>query len=105
MARERILVVDDESAIRALIVPALRNDGFDVDEAPDGETALERFRSREHDLVILDLRLPGIEGLDVLRELRKASDVAVIVVTARAEETDRIVGLELGADEIGRAHV
>jgi DNA-binding response OmpR family regulator len=99
MARERILVVDDEPAIRALIVPTLRNDGYDVDEAPDGETALARFRSRAHDLVILDLRLPGIEGLDVLRELRKGSDVAVIVVTARAEETDRIVGLELGADD------
>jgi DNA-binding response OmpR family regulator len=99
VARERILVVDDEAAIRGVIVPALVAEGFEVDEADDGESALALFRRRPHDLVVLDLRMPGIDGLDVLRELRRTSNVYVIVVTARTEEADRVVGLELGADD------
>jgi DNA-binding response OmpR family regulator len=96
---ERILVVDDEAAIRDLVGSYLRNEGFEVDEAVDGEEALVLFGERAHDLVVLDLRLPGIGGLDVLREIRRTSAVYVIVLTARADEADKLVGLELGADD------
>jgi DNA-binding response OmpR family regulator len=97
--RERILVVDDEAGIRDLVGSYLRNEGFDVDEAVDGEDALAQFGRHPHDLVVLDLRLPGIGGLDVLREIRRTSQVYVIVLTARADETDKLIGLELGADD------
>lgn len=96
---ERILVVDDEAGIRELVGTYLRNEGFDVDEATDGEDALERFGRRQPDLVVLDLRLPGIDGFDVLREIRRTSSVYVIMLTARSEETDKLIGLELGADD------
>ena len=99
VARERILVVDDEAGIRDLVAPFLRDEGFEVDEAADGEEALARFSQRAHDLIVLDLRLPGIGGLDVLREIRRTSNVYVIVLTARADETDKLIGLELGADD------
>jgi DNA-binding response OmpR family regulator len=97
--RERILVVDDEAGIRGLVGSYLRNEGFEVEEAVDGEDGLVRFGRHPHDLVVLDLRLPGIGGLDVLREIRRTSQVYVIVLTARAEETDKLIGLELGADD------
>ena len=71
--RERILVVDDEASIRELVTAYLDKEGFEVDQAGDGEAALERFRQMTPDLVILDLRLPGIGGLDVLREIRRSS--------------------------------
>jgi DNA-binding response OmpR family regulator len=99
VARERILVVDDEAGIRELVGTYLRQDGFEVDEAADGETALDRFQRTPPDLVVLDLGLPGIGGLDVLREIRRASSVYVIVLTARSDETDKLIGLELGADD------
>ena len=97
--RERILVVDDEAGIRDLVGSYLRGEGFDVDEAADGEDALVRFAERTPDLIVLDLRLPGLGGLDVLREVRRASSVYVIVLTARADEADKLIGLELGADD------
>jgi DNA-binding response OmpR family regulator len=93
------LVVDDESAIRELVGSYLRNEGFEVDEAIDGEDGLARFTQRVPDVVVLDLRLPGISGLDVLREIRRTSAVYVIVLTARADEADKLIGLELGADD------
>jgi DNA-binding response OmpR family regulator len=96
---QRVLVVDDEAAIRELVGSYLRNDGFEVDEAADGEDALTRFARRPPDLIVLDLRLPGIGGLDVLREIRRTSSVFVILLTARADETDKLIGLELGADD------
>ena len=99
MPPARILVVDDEAGIRQLVGTYLRKDGFEVDETADGETALERFRLSPADLVVLDLRLPGIGGLDVLREIRRSSSVYVIVLTAKADETDKLIGLELGADD------
>ena len=99
VAHQRILVVDDEAAIRDLVGSSLRNEGFEVDEAADGEEALTRFAQRVPDLVVLDLRLPGIGGLDVLREIRRTSAVYVIVLTARADEADKLIGLELGADD------
>ena len=97
--RERILVVDDEAGIRELVGSYLRNEGFEVDEAVSGEEALARFGQGGHDLIVLDLRLPGLGGLDVLREIRRTSAVYVIVLTARADETDKLIGLELGADD------
>ena len=96
---QRVLVVDDEAAIRDLVGSYLRNEGFEVDEAVDGEAALTRFAQRPPDLVVLDLRLPGLGGLDVLREIRRTSSVYVIVLTARADEADKLIGLELGADD------
>ena len=97
--RERILVVDDEEGIRELVGTYLRNEGFDVEQVADGETALERFRNQPFDLLVLDLRLPGLDGYDVLREIRRDSSVYVIMLTARSEEADKLIGLELGADD------
>ena len=95
----RVLVVDDESAIRDAVVYALRSDGFDVEEAADGETALQRALSGEQDVVVLDLMLPGMPGTEVCRRIRAESAVPIIMLTAKGEEVDRVVGLELGADD------
>jgi DNA-binding response OmpR family regulator len=94
-----ILVVDDEPGIRELVGTYLRDEGYSVDEVADGESALRRLVESTFDVIVLDLRLPGINGLDVLREVRRTSDVYVILLTARAEESDRLIGLELGADD------
>lgn len=99
VAGERILVVDDEAAIRDLVETYLRTEGFDVDTAEDGDVALERLARRSPDLMVLDLRLPTVDGFDVLREVRRTSNLPVIVLSARAEETDKLIGLELGADD------
>jgi two-component system response regulator RegX3 len=93
----RILVVEDEDAIAEPLVAGLRREGFDVDRAATGAAALDA--SLRPDLVLLDLRLPDMDGLDVCRALRERSAVPIIVVTARGEESDRVVGLELGADD------
>ena len=94
-----ILVVEDEPAIARLLRDYLEQAGFAVLVAGDGDAALRTARAAKPDLVVLDLGLPGRDGLDVTRELRRFSDTPIIVVTARGEETDRIVGLELGADD------
>ncbi len=94
-----ILVVEDEPAIARLVRDYLEQAGFKVLVAGDGEAALRTARATPPDLVVLDLGLPARDGLDVTRELRRTSDVPIIVVTARGEETDRVVGLELGADD------
>ena len=94
-----ILVVEDEPAIARLARDYLVQAGFRVHIAGDGEAALQTSRVAQPDLVVLDLGLPGRDGLDVMRQLRHTSDLPIIVVTARGEETDRIVGLELGADD------
>ncbi len=94
-----ILVVEDELKIARLIRDYLEQAGFSVLTAPDGESGLGLWRSHDLDLVVLDLGLPGQDGLDVARALRKASMVPIIMLTARTEETDKIVGLELGADD------
>lgn len=96
---KRVLVVEDESGIARLIRDYLEQAGFAVQLASDGETALTLARALPPDLVVLDLGLPGIDGLDVTRALRRDSSVPIIVVTARGDESDRIVGLELGADD------
>ena len=91
-----ILVVEDEDAIADPLVAGLEREGYDVSRVATGEGALE---APPADLVLLDLRLPDIDGLDVCRELRERSRVPIIVLTARGEEADRVVGLELGADD------
>lgn len=92
----RVLVVEDEVTIAEPLAEGLRREGFEVIVAATGAAALE---AAETDIVLLDLRLPDIDGLDVCRRLRERSDVPIIVVTARGEEADRVVGLELGADD------
>jgi DNA-binding response OmpR family regulator len=95
----RILVVDDETAVSDLLAYNLRKAQYEVDVAADGRAALQKARATAPDLVLLDLMLPGMDGLDICRELRKTSRVPIIMITARDEETDRVVGLELGADD------
>ena len=99
MTARRVLVVDDEPTVREVVVGYLRRDGHEVSEAADGNRALELLESEPPDLVVLDLMLPGISGLDILRRLRQTSDIPVIMLTARADESDRVAGLELGADD------
>jgi DNA-binding response OmpR family regulator len=96
---KRVLVIEDEPGIARLIRDYLDQAGFAVRVAGDGVTALQQASAESPDLVVLDLGLPGMDGLDVMRELRRSSRVPVIVVTARGDETDRIVGLEVGADD------
>jgi two-component system alkaline phosphatase synthesis response regulator PhoP len=99
MAGERILVVDDEINIIDLVRLYLERDGFQVEAAEDGAQALEKIRSLDPDLVILDIMLPEIDGFEVCRRVRNDSDVPIIMLTARDEDIDKIVGLELGADD------
>ena len=99
MDKRRILVVDDEEKIRSLVASYLRSDGFDVVEASDGPSAVAAVSERKPDLVVLDILMPGMDGIEALDEIRRASDVYVILLTARAEETDRIIGLSAGADD------
>ncbi|TQL67830.1 DNA-binding response OmpR family regulator [Nocardioides albertanoniae] len=95
----RVLVVDDDLTVREVLASYLRAGGHDVVETGDGEQALREMRAAPADIVVLDLMLPGIDGLEVCRRLRQASDVPIIMLTALGSEADRIVGLELGADD------
>jgi DNA-binding response OmpR family regulator len=95
----RILLVDDEHAIQTLLSYPLRKDGYDVVQATDGRAALDRFAEGTYDLVVLDLMLPKLDGLEVCRRIRARSTVPIIMLTARAEEIDKVVGLEIGADD------
>jgi len=96
---KRVLVVDDELKIVRLVRAYLERAGFTVVTAHEGQEALAVFRSQRPHLVILDLMLPGMDGLDVCRAIRRSSDVPIIMLTARDEEVDRLIGLELGADD------
>jgi two-component system, OmpR family, response regulator RegX3 len=95
----RVLIVEDDDAIARPLAKGLEREGLDVDRVETGEAALGRAAERAFDVVLLDLGLPDRDGFDVCRELRATSDVPIIVVTARSEEVDRVVGLELGADD------
>ncbi len=95
----RVLVVDDEPTVREVVIGYLRRDGHEVAEAEDGTTAVELLDQEDFDLVVLDMMLPGVNGLDILRRIRAAGEMPVIMLTARAEESDRVAGLELGADD------
>ncbi len=95
----RILVVDDEAAVTDLLAYNLRKAHYEVLTAADGRTALRLAGECKPDLILLDLMIPEVDGLDVCRELRKSSGVPIIMITARGEEVDRVVGLEIGADD------
>src|SRR5688572_12950142 len=95
----RILLVDDEKPIQTLLSFPLQRDGYEVVAASDGREALARFGEEHYDLVVLDLMMPKMDGLEVCRRLRARSDVPIIMLTAKAEETDKVFGLELGADD------
>lgn len=95
----RLLLVDDEANLRHTLSYALRQEGYDVLTAGDGEQAIALFRTGRPDALILDLMLPGIDGLEVCRRIRRDSDVPILMLTARDTEVDRVVGLEIGADD------
>jgi DNA-binding response OmpR family regulator len=95
----RILLVDDEQSIQTLLSYPLRKDGYDVVRATDGREALDRFAEQAFDLVVLDVMLPQLDGLEVCRRLRARSSVPIIMLTAKSEEIDKVLGLELGADD------
>lgn len=95
----KILIVDDETNLRTLVGSYLRAEGYEVVEAADGTEAVESVRRRHPDLVVLDVRMPGVDGIEALREIRTFSDVFVIMLTARAEEADKVIGLSVGADD------
>jgi two-component system, OmpR family, response regulator len=94
-----ILLVDDEDAVQKLLAYPLERDGFRVVQARDGEEALARFAEQHVDLVVLDLMLPKLDGLEVCKRLRASSSVPIIMLTARDDELDKVLGLELGADD------
>ena len=94
-----ILLVDDEDSIQTLLTFPLERDGYRVVQARDGEEALRRFADDDVDLVVLDIMLPRLDGLEVCKRLRAESNVPIIMLTARGEELDKVLGLELGADD------
>ena len=96
---ELVLVVDDEPKIAKLAKDYLERGGFRVVTVGDGTSAVQTTRSERPDMIVLDLNLPGMDGLDVCRQIRRISDVPIIMLTARVDETDRLIGLELGADD------
>ena len=98
----RILLVEDDASIREITTIGLRNAGFEVDTAADGQEGLDRFRSAAYDLVLLDVMLPRLDGLEVARAIRRVSTVPVVMLTARADTIDVVVGLEAGADDYVR---
>ena len=98
-AHTRVLVVEDDETVAEVVRRYLEREGYDVHAVADGRTALARFDDAGADLVVLDIMLPGIDGLEVCRQLRSRSPVPVIMLTALGEEADRIMGLELGADD------
>lgn len=99
MSDRTILVVDDERKIRQLVRAYLEKDGYSVIEATTGQEAIEKVRVHQPDLVVLDIMLPGLDGIEALREIRTFSDVYVVMLTARAEEVDKLIGLSVGADD------
>lgn len=98
-AARRILLVEDEEALADSIRYSLEREGYGVSVAADGRRAIEQFRATEPDLIILDLMLPEMSGLDVVRSIRQSSTVPIIIVTAKDSEADKVTGLELGADD------
>ena len=99
MTDRTILVVDDERKIRQLVRAYLEKEGFGVIEASTGHEALEKVRNHDPNLIVLDVMLPGLDGIEVLREVRTFSDVYVVMLTAKTEEVDKLIGLSVGADD------
>jgi DNA-binding response OmpR family regulator len=98
-AAATILLVDDEAPIQRMLEFPLKKDGYNVVLAGDGEEALEKFRAGKFDLVVLDIMMPKLDGLEVCKEIRAESNVPIVMLTARADEVDKVIGLELGADD------
>ena len=98
-ASARILLVDDEQAVQTLLTYPLRKDGYEVVSARDGREALDRFAEQRFDLVVLDIMLPRLDGIEVCRRLRGRSQVPIIMLTAKDDEIDKVLGLEMGADD------
>ena len=96
---EKILIIDDDAELCEMLSEYLRKESFEVETIQHGTRGLERARAGDHDMIVLDVMLPGMNGFDLLRELRTSSDVPVLLLTARGDELDRIVGLEIGADD------
>ena len=96
---DRVLIIDDDIELCQLLAARMGGEGFEIEAVHDGKRGLERALSHEHSLIVLDLMLPGIGGLDVLRRLREQSPIPVLILTARGEDADRILGLEIGADD------
>lgn len=96
---DRVLIIDDDIELCELLAVRMNGEGFELEAVHDGNRGLERALSREHSLVVLDLMLPGMGGLEVLRRVREQSPIPVLILTARGEEVDRILGLEIGADD------
>lgn len=96
---DRVLIIDDDIELCELLAARMNGEGFEIEAVHDGNRGLERALSREHSLVVLDLMLPGLGGLDVLRRVREQSPIPVLILTARGEDVDRILGLEIGADD------
>ena len=99
MANEKVLVIDDEEAILNLVTSYLAKEGFEIATATDGPSGLNSARTFKPDIIVLDIMLPGMDGIELLTELRKESNVYVIMLTAKTEETDKIIGLSVGADD------
>jgi two-component system KDP operon response regulator KdpE len=99
MSSGRILVVDDDPQIRRVLKVTLSGQGFEIDDAKDGETALEKLRQRRFDLVLLDINMPGMSGLEVCRTIRTTSEIALIMLTVRDNEADTVEALDAGADD------
>lgn len=96
---DKILIIDDDAELCEMLSEYLRKEGFEVETVQHGSRGLERARAGSYDLIVLDVMLPGMNGFDLLRELRTSSDIPVLLLTARGDELDRIVGLEIGADD------
>lgn len=99
MPKAKILVIDDEPSITKLVSAYLQPEGYEIYTAADGEAGLKAARAFQPDLIVLDIMLPGLDGIELLTRLRRESDVYVILLTAKTEETDKIVGLSVGADD------
>lgn len=99
MSNAKVLVVDDEESILKLVTSYLHPEGYEVYTAMDGPSGLQAARAYKPDLIVLDIMLPGMDGIEVLNQLRRESDVYVIMLTAKTEETDKVIGLSVGADD------
>jgi DNA-binding response OmpR family regulator len=99
MQNIKVLLIEDENRIREMIKDYLESEGFQVTEAENGTVGLEKFHSSEYTIIVLDVMLPGIDGWTVCREIRKSSEIPIIMLTARSEEYDKLFGFELGADD------
>lgn len=99
MQNQSVLLIEDENRIREMVRDYLENEGFAVDEADSGTDGLEKFRENEYAIILLDVMLPGLDGWTVCREIRRTSEVPIIMLTARGEEYDKLFGFELGADD------